>query len=246
MDLISATDVVFAKTLVGSTVAYLLNSYIQKLRNQPREPLLPARDAIRTYKATSTALQATRSIAKTLKQLKRQCMVFYGSQTGTAERLAYQFSKEARVRFGLECIVADLNDYDCEDILDLSKEHALVFFLATYGKGEATDNAVAFDKYLKVLASGNITKKSTLRYAGFGLGSSSYFFYNKMIKRLDTALTRHGAQRAGDIGLGDDAKGSLERDYMVWKDNTLLQLASGFGLSERLNKYEPSFSAKIT
>lgn len=106
-------------------------------------------------------------------------MQFYGSQTGTAEKLACILAEEALSRFGIGGIVADLDDFDFDDLLSLSETSVLVFLLATYGEGEPTDNAISFDRYYAALRTKADAKADNLRYSSFGLGNSSYQFYNE-------------------------------------------------------------------
>ncbi len=41
----------------------------------------------------------------------KSMVIFYGSQTGTAEEYAQRFAKDAR-KYGVGALVADLQDYD--------------------------------------------------------------------------------------------------------------------------------------
>lgn len=138
-------------------------------------------------------------------------------------------------------MIADLDDHDFDDLLTLSKDKIVVFLLATYGEGEPTDNAISFNRHVQGWTENSQQGDSTLHYAGFGLGNSSYQFYNEMIKYVDSALASNAAHRIGNIGLGDDGKGTLEEDFLLWKEATLPQLAQHFGLTERSYTYEPSF-----
>src|SRR3954471_15350656 len=54
----------------------------------------------------------TRNIVEKMEESNKNCVVFYGSQTGTAEDYASRLAKEGKSRFGLETMVADLEDYD--------------------------------------------------------------------------------------------------------------------------------------
>lgn len=240
MEVLSSADTRFLTALACTATAYFSFSHLQQVWQKPIEPLIPPRKS--EDHEIKPALVPTRNIVNALEQVHKRCVVFYGSQTGTAERLAFQFSKDAKTRFGLDCLVADLDDYDCDGILSLPANKAAVFLLATYGEGEATDNAVAFNGSIKTLLRRTPEAMSTLHYAGFGLGNSSYQFYNEMIKRVDTAFSRHAAHRIGTIGFGDDGKGELEEDFSVWKSSMLPQLARYFELSERPYEYQPSFS----
>lgn len=240
MELLSSTDITLLHTLAFTATAYCSFSYLQQVWQKPIEPLLPPR--IGDAHEVQSAFVSTRNIANALEQAKKQCVVFYGSQTGTAERLAFQFSKAAKTRYGLDCLVADLDDYDCDGILSLPANKAAIFLLATYGEGEATDNAVAFNRHINSLLERKPEASSTLHFAGFGLGNSSYQFYNEMIKRLEKAFLKHAANRLGTTGFGDDSKGTLEEDFLLWKDAVLPLLASRFELKERPCKYQPSFA----
>jgi NADPH-ferrihemoprotein reductase len=75
-------------------------------------------------------------------------------------------------------MVANLDDFNCDDLSCLPSGKVAIFLVATYGEGEATDNAIAFEKYLASqttkAAAADYRPESTLRYAAFGLGNSSY------------------------------------------------------------------------
>ena len=62
-----------------------------------------------------------------------------------------------------------------------------------------------------------------------------------MIKRVDLTLDNLGATRIGQVGLGDDGKGTLEDDFAEWKDKTIIDIASCFRLQEREFRFEPKF-----
>merc|ERR1719335_985569 len=42
------------------------------------------------------------------------------------------------------------------------------------------------------------------KFAVFGMGDSSYVFFNEAAKKIDTALGQLGGQRLQDCGMGDD------------------------------------------
>lgn len=245
MEVISSADLLFLKAVACGATAYFSQSWLQRFLQRPSEPLIPEATRTRAVKSAST-LPPTRSISKALKNTGRQCIVFYGSQTGTAERLAHQFAVDAKARYGLECLVADLSDYDFDDLLSLSDQTAAVFLLATYGEGEATDNSIAFGQYLTGLQPSVHSTKSSLCYAGFGLGNSSYQYYNEMIRKLDCALSRASSERIGRLGFGDDGKATLEGDFLNWKREILPMLAARSGLHEQLYKYTPLFNVVKT
>lgn len=141
MNILSPADFLLLKAGAIAASAYATKSLASRLfpprQTQPNLPLLTAAKNSKT-----SALLPTRSILKQLEQNGKSCMVFYGSQTGTAERFAQRFAREALSKFNLGCIVADLDDYDFGDVLKLTESHLVVFILATYGEGEATDSTL--------------------------------------------------------------------------------------------------------
>ena len=84
----------------------------------------------------------------------RRAVVFYGSQTGTAEECANRLAKELR-SYGIATITADPLDCEMERLAALSSElpaeakPLAIFCLATYGEGDPTDNALEFWDLLK-------------------------------------------------------------------------------------------------
>jgi NADPH-ferrihemoprotein reductase len=176
-----------------------------------------------------------RDIVEYLKKKNKNCVIFYGSQTGTAEDYSSKLSKELSARFGLKTMTADLGDYDYEN-LDKIDESVLCFFiLATYGEGEPTDNAVEFYDWLQNEAD----TLSTMKYAVFGLGNSTYEFYNKIGKDVHQFLEDKGADNFAEYGEGDDGVGSLDEDFLAWKDQVFESLKSNLNMEEHELIYEP-------
>ncbi|KAE8383711.1 flavo protein-like protein [Aspergillus bertholletiae] len=113
-----------------------------------------------------TTLNPGRSILDIVQAKGKNCVIFYGSQTGTAENFASRLAKEGAERFGLRAMRADLDKYDYGDLLRWHADIVAFFILATYGEGEPIDNAVLFYAF-----SIDDSPLSSLRYAGFGLGN---------------------------------------------------------------------------
>lgn len=101
---------------------------IDRIALHPQRPTQQARlTAIETCRVEhGVALLPTRSILKSLNQSSKRRIVFYGSQTGTAEGCAHRFAQEALEKYGLGCVIADLEDYDFVDLAKLSEEHLAV------------------------------------------------------------------------------------------------------------------------
>lgn len=79
-------------------------------------------------------------------------VVFYGSQTGTAEELAGRLAKDAS-RYGMKGLALDPEECDMEELPKLAKDDAqkylAIFCMATYGEGDPTDNAQEFYEFLQ-------------------------------------------------------------------------------------------------
>mgnify|MGYP001602690315 CR=1 FL=1 len=167
----------------------------------------------------------------------KNCVVFYGSQTGTAEDYAARLAKEGKSRFGLETMVADIEEYDYENIDTIPSDKVVMFVLATYGEGEPTDNAVDFYEFITgedvSFSEGADPALANLKYVAFGLGNNTYEHYNSMVRNVDKALTKFGAERIGTAGEGDDGAGTMEEDFLAWKDPMWTALAEKLGLEER-------------
>eukprot|EP00730_Choanoeca_flexa_P013197 TRINITY_DN5061_c0_g1_i2.p1 TRINITY_DN5061_c0_g1~~TRINITY_DN5061_c0_g1_i2.p1 ORF type:complete len:658 (+),score=164.43 TRINITY_DN5061_c0_g1_i2:63-2036(+) len=162
-----------------------------------------------------------------MKEVGAQLIVFFGSQTGTAEDYAQRLAGEAR-RYGLKAIVADLQDYDMDQLEQLEDAVAL-FCVATYGEGEPTDNAQDFHESVKSKQDMDMEwDLKGLDYGVFGLGNKTYEHFNSMAIFVDKALDHFGAKRIIDVGLGDDDE-NLEEDFITWKDALWPALCERFG-----------------
>ena len=85
-------------------------------------------------------------------------MIFYGSQTGTAEEFAERLAKEA-TRHGLPAMTFDpeeVSDWDDLALLGEVEGGLAVFCVATYGEGDPTDNAQELHSWLET-GSTNLT-----------------------------------------------------------------------------------------
>ena len=73
----------------------------------------------------------------------------------------------------------------------------------------------------------NIKPNCTLQV--FGLGNSTYEYYNKMGKDTDELLEKRGAYKLSSLGLGDD-DGNIEDDYMNWREAFWADICKKFGV----------------
>ncbi|KAL2869227.1 NADPH--hemoprotein reductase cprA [Aspergillus lucknowensis] len=235
-------DVIVLAVLLAGSVAYFTKGSLWGVAKDPYASSGPALNgAARAGKS--------RNIIEKMEETGKNCVIFYGSQTGTAEDYASRLAKEGSQRFGLKTMVADLEEYDYENLDKFPEDKVAFFVLATYGEGEPTDNAVEFYQFftgedVSFEDGGSAEDKplSSLKYVAFGLGNNTYEHYNAMVRQVDAALTKLGAQRIGSAGEGDDGAGTMEEDFLAWKEPMWAALSEAMGLQEREASYEPVFS----
>lgn len=235
---LDALDVIVLAVILLGTVAYLTKGKYWGVKKDPFTAPLPGSAAAKAGR--------TRNIVEKLEESGKNCIIFYGSQTGTAEDYASRLAKEGKSRFGLETMVADLEDYDYDNLDAVPSDKIVMFVLATYGEGEPTDNAVEFYEFITSenpdFSSGETEKPlKNLHYVAFGLGNNTYEHYNAMVRNVDKALQRLGANRIGEAGEGDDGAGTMEEDFLAWKEPMWEAVAKKMGLQEREAIYEPIF-----
>ncbi|KAJ5559129.1 hypothetical protein N7535_009007 [Penicillium sp. DV-2018c] len=233
--------VVLVALLVGSVAYFTKGTYWAVAKDPYASSSVALNGAAKTGK--------TRDIIEKMDETNKNCVIFYGSQTGTAEDYASRLAKEGHQRFGLRTMVADIEDYDYENLDKFPEDKIAFFVLATYGEGEPTDNAVEFyqfftgdDVAFESGASADDQPLSSLKYVAFGLGNNTYEHYNAMVRQVDAALTKLGAKRIGTAGEGDDGAGTMEEDFLAWKEPMWAALTEAMGLQEREAVYEAVFS----
>ena len=233
-------DILVLTLLLIGTVAYFTKGTYWGI---PKDPYANSYPFANGHKAGRT-----RNILEKMEDTDKNTVVFYGSQTGTAEDYASRLAKEGSSRFGLKTMIADLEDYDYENLDAFPADKLAFFVLATYGEGEPTDNAVEFYEFIRgdeiaFSNGGGIEDKplENLKFVAFGLGNNTYEHYNSMVRRVNDALEKLGATRIGKAGEGDDGAGTMEEDFLAWKEPMWTSLAGTMGLEEREAVYEPIF-----
>ncbi|MEJ2463918.1 MAG: flavodoxin domain-containing protein [Candidatus Thiodiazotropha sp.] len=112
--------------------------------------------------------------------------ILYATQGGNARGVAESLAASATAR-GLAPRLVSADQYRPRD---LAKERLLVAVISTQGEGEPPESAHELFKYLK----GNKPPRlDGLHYAVFGLGDSSYEFFNQAGSQLDALLQGAGA-----------------------------------------------------
>lgn len=178
-----------------------------------------------------------RDIVAKAAESSKNCVVFFGSQTGTAEGFATRLMEEGKNRFGLETMIADLKSYDYKNLDAFPEDSIAMFVMATCGDGDPTDNAVQFWETITmedaVFSKATDPPLQNLRFCIFGLGDNSYEHFNAMGRKLNAALEKLGAQRIGSAGEGDDGSDGLNDAYLAWKEPMWAALVERMGLEER-------------
>ncbi|KAL7553608.1 hypothetical protein ACHAWF_016914 [Thalassiosira exigua] len=160
--------------------------------------------------------------------------VLFASETGTAQRLARDFS-DACTKVSLCCLIAlrdtplssfpfcqyltkshgadALNDVDIGDL----EGKTTIFFIATCGQGSMPQNGTDF---YKALCARSEPFPEGTAFSVMGLGDSSYYFFCKAAKDIENLMLRLGANRISAMGEGDDSsEEGLDEGLHLWLDN---------------------------
>lgn len=236
MAVASSSDVAILALGVVLAAAYLFRDSIFSSSSPKAVPVAPSK--------LSNGHGNPRDFVAKMKEGKKRLIIFYGSQTGTAEEYAIRIAKEAKTKFGLTSLVCDPEEYDFENLDQVPEDSCVVFVMATYGEGEPTDNAVQLMQNLTDSSfefSNGEHKLEGLKYVVFALGNKTYEHYNAIGRQVDTELTRMGAVRIGNVGEGDDDK-SMEEDYLEWKDSMWVAFAEAMNVEEGQGGDTPDFA----
>ena len=93
-------DIIVLTALLVGTVAYFTKGTYWAVQKDPY--------ASSFANGASSKAGKSRNILEKMDETGKNCVVFYGSQTGTAEDYAARLAKEGSSRFGLKTMTADL------------------------------------------------------------------------------------------------------------------------------------------
>jgi len=127
--------------------------------------------------------------------------ILYGSDTGTAELVAKNHQFELKRRgMKAKCLA-----FDDVDIADLPDESKIIAFVSTAGQGDMPKTALKFwDEMEKFLETAPDNYMANTQFAVFGMGDSSYVFFNEGALKIDSMFEKLGASRIQEMGQGDD------------------------------------------
>ena len=160
--------------------------------------------------------------------------ILFGSQTGTARRLAHKLSNSLRTRHGIDLEVVDLAAYDPEDLV---REPVALIILSTYedaGAPVPPESARYFCQWARESSQderfGMLFLKDT-KYAVFGCGNREYGDerFNAAARALDADVARLGGERLLRRADGDESSGRMEEQFHDWADRLAARLGSAAG-----------------
>ena len=138
--------------------------------------------------------------------------IYFGSQTGTAEKYSQQLDEEAQA-LGIPSEVIDFDKFSPE----VFEKHDLILVCqATHYEGDPPDNTKKFFKYIRSLLKEGAQTMKGKHFAVFGLGDSSYELFNEMGKHFDASFEKLGGIRAHELGAGNAETHSTEEDFHNW------------------------------
>ncbi|CAE7309666.1 ndor1 [Symbiodinium natans] len=147
--------------------------------------------------------------------------LFYASQTGTAEEVAWELAREARRRgWPLEPRALDETS-----IQELSRTKIAIFVVSTTGQGDPPLNMRRLWQEM-LSASLPPTLLAEMSYTVFGLGDRRYREFNYAARKLHARLGNLGAKSFHRLGLGDDQHDfGMEQELDPWAEGLWAALA---------------------
>ncbi|MGE7112319.1 bifunctional cytochrome P450/NADPH--P450 reductase [Lysinibacillus sp. NPDC047702] len=153
---------------------------------------------------------------------KMSLLILYGSDLGTAERVAKQLADES-ILYGIHSEVASLDEYAGK----LPKEGAVLIVCSSYN-GHPPRNA---RKFLAWLENSNENSLQGVNYAVFGCGDRNWHYtYQKVPRTIDQQLAIKGATRILLHGEAD-ASADFEKQLEHWREQLWQTMKETFDLT---------------
>eukprot|EP01063_Lacrimia_lanifica_P003889 TRINITY_DN12154_c0_g1_i1.p1 TRINITY_DN12154_c0_g1~~TRINITY_DN12154_c0_g1_i1.p1 ORF type:complete len:602 (+),score=188.04 TRINITY_DN12154_c0_g1_i1:72-1877(+) len=168
--------------------------------------------------------------------------VLYGSQTGTAEDVAWVVARRL-VALGFDGVgVGSIDSYGMDR---LRQARHVVFVVSTTGQGDPPDNMTAVWQQLRMR---KCEPLCGLHFSVLGLGDSSYEKYNYIGKMLHNRLSQLGGVAHLDKGMCDDQDvNGLDDALEPWMERMAAALkAAPHSLSCTVGRPEAAASLRYT
>ncbi|KAJ1989868.1 hypothetical protein EDC05_004399 [Coemansia umbellata] len=260
-------DMVIISGVVVGAATFLFRKYLFGAKKATELTIAQkaalAQQAKNQSAATVTEYSPERDFVLKMRKAGKNVVIFYGSQTGTAEDFATRLAKDIQSP-SVRPLVLDPEAYDWQCLASLGDDELAIFVLATAGEGEPTDNMEAwFNALVSDRESPDDSDLPEFRqpdnkpefdedsplqgvsYAVFGLGNNTYEQFNHHSRLVDRRLLALGANRVGERGEGDD-DADIEEDFARWKEATLPLIRQFLGSATPLESADESSAPEPT
>jgi MioC protein len=148
--------------------------------------------------------------------------IIFGTETGNAEIVADEVC-EALATHGIPSTVKGMEDCDVET---LAQERFVVLVTSTYGEGDLPETSKPFCDALVQ----ERPDLSSVHFAAFGLGDSTYENFNNAIVTVAGAVSKLGAVQIGVTARHDSASGLPTDDIVrTWVNQIVAEYRDVFG-----------------
>ena len=146
----------------------------------------------------------------------RALNLYFGSQSGTAEKFCQQLEEEAKLLGAFDQTkVINFEDYSSENFGKNADEINIVC-VATHYEGDPCDNTAKFYQWLKKEKKGAL---ANLKFAVFGLGDTAYENYNSVGTYFNKQFEELGGERLHPLGEGNSQFQKTEEQFDEWKSD---------------------------
>lgn len=147
-------------------------------------------------------------------------VIYFASQTGTAENFAAIIKKET-MGMGLSSKIVDLAIVTEESFI---KEKNAVFLMATHYEGDPPDNAEKFWGWFSNESKWTSSWLEDLKFTVFALGDTTYEeTFAKIGQETNRLLNKYGARNIYKLGVGSDDDDNIIKYFNSWKEDGLLE-----------------------